>query len=78
MDQSVLSRGAWATVLQNSGIMSILGDPEFQNPEFQAATVESGVDKDGKKSLIFQKGTYIFGGYVLQPPLTLKSVHFDK
>ena len=55
MDQSVLSRGAWATVLQNSGIMSILGDPEFQNPEFQAATVESGVDKDAENHQYFDK-----------------------
>ena len=55
----MLSRGAWATVLQNSGTMSILGDPEFQNTEFQAATVESGVDKDAEnRSFSMRNGPF--------------------
>ena len=32
-------------------VVYIVGVPEFQNPEFQAATVESGVDKDADSKL---------------------------
>ena len=36
-------------------VVYIVGVPEFQNPEFQAATVESGVDKDGENRSFFKK-----------------------
>ena len=36
-------------------VVYILGVPEFQNPEFQAATVESGVDKDAENRSFFNK-----------------------
>ena len=36
-------------------VVYIVGVPEFQNPEFQAATAESGVDKDAENRSFFDE-----------------------